>query len=174
MSGARSSGAPRALANLAGPAVLAALAVLAGAGCERRVEILGVGPWKLGKTTRKDATGICQPTELPDGRAGTWCFRQPPFGIGKKAAEVDLYFAGTADEAPLIELQLKVRGCNEDDIEAWLRQHFGAATEHRGTRAYWRTSRMFLAAFLPQDPGRCVLRMLPLSEGSEIERIKLL
>ncbi len=153
---------------------LALGAVALVAGCERKVEVTGFGPWRIGKTTRKDATGICQPTELPDGRAGTWCFRQPPFGIGKKAAEVDLYFAGTEPTAPLIELQLKVRGCVEDDVEAWLRRHFGAPYEHRGTRAFWKNDRMFLAAFLPQEPGRCLVRMLPLSEGSEIERIKLL
>ncbi|MEZ4360332.1 MAG: hypothetical protein R3B48_09135 [Kofleriaceae bacterium] len=152
-----------------------ALAGWAAGGCERPApEFTGVGPWSVVKTKRKDATGICQPTELPDGRAGTWCFRQPPFGIAKKAAEVDLYFLGAEPEAPLIELQLKIRGCVEGEVEAWLRQHFGAPYEHRGTRAFWRTSRLFLAAFLPQEPGRCILRMLPLSEGAEIERIKLL
>jgi hypothetical protein len=152
--------------------VLMGLLVLS---CEaRQSEFSGVGPWSVVKTTRKDASGICQPTELPDGRAGIWCFRQPPFGIGKKAAEVDLYFLGSEPTAALIELQLKVRGCVEDDVEVWLRQNFGAPYERRGTRAYWRNSRMFLVAFLPQDPGRCVLRMLPLSEGAEIERLKLL
>jgi hypothetical protein len=152
-----------------------AVAVAVAGGCEaRQPEFSGVGRWSVVRTQRKDATGICQPTELPDGRAGTWCYRQPPFGLGKKAAEVDLYFAGAEPTSPLIELQLKVRGCVEGDIEVWLRQHFGAPYEQRGTRAYWRTSKMFLAAFLPQDPGRCVLRMLPLSEGGEIERIKLL
>lgn len=142
-------------------------------GCERRVEILGFGAWKVGKTQRKEATGVCQPTELPDGRMGTWCFGQR-FAVAKRAAEVDLYFAGTAPESPLIELQLKVRGCDEAAVESWLRQHFGAPAELRGTRVYWRSKRMFLAAFLPQEPGRCILRMLPASEASEIERIKLL
>jgi hypothetical protein len=143
-------------------------------GCERNVEILGFGPWKVGKTERSQATGVCQPTELPDGRTGTWCFRQPAFPVAKKAAEVDLYFDGTAPQSRLIELQLKIRGCVEDEVEAWLRQHFGAPVEHKGTRAYWRSKRMFLAAFLPHEPGRCILRMLPTSETSEIERIKLL
>lgn len=155
-------------------ASLAAISLSSSACGPREREYLGVGPWKVGKTQRKDATGICQPTELPDGRAGTWCFRQPPFGINKKAAAVDLYFGGTEPTAPLVELQLQIRGCVEADVEVWLRQNFGAPYELRGTRAYWRTSKLFLAAFLPQDPGRCVLRMLPLSEGAEIERIKLL
>jgi hypothetical protein len=149
--------------------------VFGGIGCEpRKPEFSGVGPWSVVKTKRKDATGICQPTELPDGRAGTWCFRQNPFGVGEKAAEVDLYFLGSEPTSPLIELQLKVRGCVEDDVEVWLRQNFGAPYERRESRAYWRNSRMFLAAFLPLEPGRCLLRMLPLSEVAEIERIKLL
>lgn len=159
------------------PGLMAALTLgglLSLSGCERHPEFSGVGPWSVTKTRRKDATGICQPTELPDGRAGTWCFRQKPFGIAKKAAEVDLYFAGNEPSAPVIELQLKIRGCIEEDVEVWLRQNFGAPTEQRANRMYYRTSKMFLAAFLPQDPGRCVLRMFPLSEGAEIERIKLL
>jgi hypothetical protein len=155
--------------------LLVTASLVAGASCgKREPEFSGVGPWKVGKTQRKDATGVCQPTELPDGRAGTWCFRQPPFGINKKAAAVDLYFAGTEPTSPLVELQLQIRGCIEADVEVWLRQNFGAPYELRGTRAYWRNSKMFLAAFLPQDPARCVIRMLPLSEGAEIERIKLL
>jgi hypothetical protein len=154
-------------------ALLACLVALAA--CEaRKPDITGVGPWSVVKTKRKDASGVCQPTELPDGRAGTWCFGQKPFGLAKRAAAVDLYFLGTESEAPLIELQLTIRGCVEDDVEAWLREHFGAPVERRDARAYWRTSRLFLAAFLPQDPGRCVLRMLPLGEGAEIERLKLL
>jgi hypothetical protein len=151
------------------------IAAFALASCgDRQPEYSGVGQWSVTRTKLKDATGRCQPTDLPDGRAGTWCFRQPPFGIGKKSASVDLYFVGKEPTAPLIELQLNVRGCVEEDIEAWLRRNFGAPYETRDTRAYWRTPKMFLAAFLPQDPGRCVLRMLPLSEGAEIERIKLL
>lgn len=151
--------------------------MLAWSGCSREPDFSGVGPWSVTKTQRKDATGICQPTELSDGRPGTWCFKQKPFGIGvrePKAAAVDLYFLGKEPTAPLIELQLNVRGCDEEDIEAWLRKNFGGPYERRGTRAFWKTKNMFLAAFLPQEPGRCVLRMLPLSEGSEIERIKLL
>lgn len=155
-------------------ATLAAISLSSSACGPREREYLGVGPWKVGKTQLKDATGVCQPTELPDGRAGTWCFRQPPFGINKKAAAVDLYFAGTEPTTPLIELQLQIRGCVEEDVEVWLRQNFGAPFERRDTRAYWRNSKMFLAAFLPKDAGRCVIRMLPLSEGAEIERIKLL
>ncbi len=163
-----------ALATAIRPALAAALAILA-ASCAREPELSGVGQWSVTKTKLKDANGVCQPTELPDGRAGTWCFRQKPFGINeKKAAEVDLYFAGTEPTSPLIELQLKIRGCIEEDVEVWLRKSFGAPYELKGTRAYWRTPKMFLAAFLPQDPGRCVIRMLPLSEGPEIERIKLL
>lgn len=158
--------------RLAAALFLGGLAALAG--CERQPELTGVGPWSVTKTKRKDATGICQPTELPDGRSGTWCFKQKPFGLAKKAAAVDLYFAGDAPDAPLIELQLQIRGCIEEDVEVWLRQNFGAPTEQRPGRAFYRMKKMFLAALLPQDPGRCVLRMLPLSEADEIERITLL
>lgn len=158
--------------------MVAVLFVLLGVmACSREPDYSGVGPWSVTRTKLKDATGICQPTELSDGRIGTWCFKQKPFGIGvrePKAAAVDLYFLGKEPTAPLIELQLNVRGCDEEDIEAWLRKNFGDPYERRGTRAFWKMKNMFLAAFLPQEPGRCVLRMLPLSEGSEIERMKLL
>jgi hypothetical protein len=108
----RGHGSPGQLArpNALGAAVALAVVVAVLAGCKREPELSGVGPWSVTRTRRKDATGICQPTELPDGRAGTWCFKQKPFGVGRKAAAVDLYFAGNDPEAPLIELQLQIRG----------------------------------------------------------------
>jgi hypothetical protein len=33
---------------------------------------------------------------------------------------------------------------------------------------------MWIAAMMPSEPGRCLVHLLPIDEGSEIERIKLL
>src|SRR5262249_21720159 len=90
-----------------------------GMGCEgRQPEFAGVGRWRFTHTTLKDVTeGICQPTELGDGRKGTWCFAQTPFRIGSRSADVDLYFLGSEKTAELIEIQVKVRGCHEDELD---------------------------------------------------------
>jgi hypothetical protein len=118
--------------------------------------------------------GQCNPTDLSDGRKAIWCFALPPFKVGKRVAEVDAYFLGTDKSAPLIELQLKVRGCNEDEVERWMRERFGPPIETKSTREYWKNSFMWMAALLPQEPGRCVIHFLPLSENAEIARIKQL
>ncbi|NVB81904.1 MAG: hypothetical protein HOV81_26215 [Kofleriaceae bacterium] len=170
---------------------LAALAVLAvGSGCEgRKSEPSGIGNYKFGRTTRANIRdGICQPTELTDGRKATWCFALPPVKVGKRVAEVDAYFLGTEppdiaqmtpeqqkearNALPLIELQLKVRGCVEDETERWMRERFGPPIESKSTRVYWKNSFLWAAAFLPSEPGRCLIHFLPLSENAEIERIK--
>jgi hypothetical protein len=147
---------------------------LLAAACEgKQAEPTGVGRWRFGHTTVKDAReGVCQPTELNDGRKGTWCFTLPPIKIGKRVAEVDLYFLGTDATSPLIEIQLKVRGCVEDEVEQWMRQGFGPPIETKSTRAYWKNSFLWAAALLPSEPGRCLVHFLPLSENAEIERIK--
>jgi hypothetical protein len=135
----------------------------------------GIGHWRFNHTTRKDiTTGICQPTELGDGRSGTWCFAQPPFKIGSRTAEVDLYFLGSEATAKLIEIQLKIRGCHEDEIEHWLRTSFGPPVANKSTRGYWKNSFLWIAALMPSEPGRCLVHVLPLSENAEIDRIKQL
>ncbi|HEY3802350.1 MAG TPA: hypothetical protein VGL61_07070 [Kofleriaceae bacterium] len=137
----------------------------------------GIGPYKFGHTTAAMVhDGNCQPTDLNDGRKAIWCFALPPIKVGKHVAEVDTYFSMappyTKDDAPLIEIQLKVRGCVEDEADAWMRERFGAPIETKSTREYWKNSFLWAAAFLPSEPGRCVIHLLPLSENAEIARLK--
>lgn len=157
------------------PIVLAALALAAGGACEKKGEPAGLGRWTFTRSTLAHAkqSGRCQPTELSDGRKATWCFGLQPIKVGERIAEIDLYFAGAEDSAKLIELQLKVRGCVEEDLDRWLRERFGPPFETRASRAYWKNSFLWAAALMPSEPGRCLVHFLPLSEGAEIERIKL-
>jgi len=147
---------------------------VAAAGCEeKKGDYSGIGPWRFTSSTLKDATaGVCQPTDLSDGRKATWCFAQPPLKIGDRVAEVDLYFLGTEPDAKLIEIQLKIRGCDELALEQWMRTAFGPPIETRATRAYWKNSFLWAAALMPSEPARCLVHLLPLSENAEIERIK--
>ena len=107
-----------------------------------------------------------------DGRQGTWCFALTPVRIGSRSAELDLYFLGTDKDARLIEIQLKIRGCHEDELEQWMRSAFGPPIESRSTRGYWKNSFLWAAALMPSEPGRCVVHFLPLAENAEIDRIK--
>ena len=153
---------------------LAGLAAAAAPACHGRdPEYDGIGNWRFPHTTRKDITeGLCQPTDLSDGRKATWCFAQQPIKIGGRTAEVDLYFGGTEPTARLIEIQLKVRGCHEDELDQWMRSALGPPIETRPTRGYWKSSFLWAAALLPSEPGRCLVHLLPLSENGEIDRIK--
>jgi hypothetical protein len=136
-------------------------------------EFSGVGRFRFGHTTLADITdGICQPTDLNDGRKGTWCFAQTPLKLAGSTAEVDLYFHGVEKTAPLIEIQLKVRGCHEDQLEQWMRTSFGAPIDQRPARAYWKNAFLWAAALMPSEPGRCLVHFLPIAENAEIERIK--
>ena len=153
--------------------VIVAGGLALGACSGREAEPNGVGPWRFGHSTLSHVhDGVCQPTTLDDGRKVTWCFAQQPFKIGKHIAEVDLYFDGVDKTAPLIELQMKVRGCVEDELDQWMRAAFGTPIETKPTRAYWKNSFVWAAAMMPSEPGRCLVRVLPLSENAEIERIK--
>jgi hypothetical protein len=164
------------------------------AACEgRKPEPAGLGHLRFGTTTLANVhSGNCQPTELTDGRKATWCFAQTPIKVGQRSADVDLYFLGTEppplpadatkeqkdarklelEKLPLIEIQLKIRGCVEDEVDRWMRERFGPPIESKSTRLYWKNSFLWAAAFLPSEPSRCVIHFLPLSENAEIERIK--
>jgi hypothetical protein len=151
-----------------------ALLVLATLACTGRdPEYDGIGTWRFPRTTLKDITGgLCQPADLSDGRKATWCFAQQPIWIGGRRAEIDLYFLGTAPSAKLIEIQLKIRGCREDELDRWLRATFGPPIQTRATRGYWKNSFLWAGALMPSEPGRCLVHLLPLSENAEIDRIK--
>jgi hypothetical protein len=153
------------------------LLLLAIAGCNSAPEPSGIGHYLFGHTVASNIhEGNCQPTKLNDGRNAIWCFAMTPIKIGKHVADVDTYFLNTPpytdQTAPLIEIQLKVRGCVEDEAERWMRERFGPPIETKSTREYWKNSFLWAAAFLPSEPGRCVIHFLPISENAEIERIK--
>jgi hypothetical protein len=151
-----------------------AFALVLLAACGRAAEPSGIGPYVFGRTTWGSIhDGNCQPTDLEDGRKAIWCFALPPIKVGKRVAEVDNYFLGTDKSAPLIEIQLKVRGCVEDEVDRWMRERFGPPIETKSTREYWKNSFLWAAAFLPSEPGRCLIRVLPLTENAEIDRVKL-
>jgi hypothetical protein len=154
-------------------ALIPLLALLA-LGCEgRKPEAAGFGRWRFNHLTLDQVKeGKCQPTDLNDGRKATWCFAQTPYKVGKRTAEVNAYFLGTAPDSKLIEVQLSVRGCVEDDLEQFLRQSYGPPIEVKGNRASWKNSFIWIAAIMPSDPGRCLVHMLPVSENGEIARIK--
>ncbi len=153
-------------------------ATAASAGCKPKTEYSGIGRWSVTQTKLADARakGRCQPTDLPDGRKGVWCFGFPGVKIPGAGLppEVDMYFGSDADNATPIEIQYKIRGCNDEKLEAWVSTNFGAAIEKRPGRGVWKTGNMTLIGFLPESPGSCMLRMFPLSETTEIERIKKL
>ena len=171
-----------ALVAVAAVAALGALGALALSCNAREPEHDGIGSWRFPHTTLQNIKeGLCQPTDLSDGRKATWCFALPPIRIGpggrdgqdaKLSAEVDLYFLGTEPTARLIEIQLKVRGCREDQLDQWLRQGFGPPMESKPRRGYWKNSFLWVAALMPSEPGRCLVHLLPLSENAEIDRIK--
>ena len=150
---------------------IAAALLLVAACSSAPAEPSGVANWDVTKTKLKDATGRCEPDDLPDGRKGTWCYMQPPLSIGGQNAQVDLYFGGVDPEAALIELQLKVNACEPEKLDAWARTAFGQPAEHApGGRTYWQNRYAYV--LLIPNGGACMVRVLPLSEQKEVERIK--
>jgi hypothetical protein len=145
------------------------------AACEpKKAEPNGIGQWRFGHTTPKIARkyGLCDHTDTSTGRKVTWCHQMPPLKIANRNTTVDLYFDAHDDDANLIEIQLVVVGCNEDDLDRWIRTALGPPSETRSTRSYWQNSFMWVAALMPAEPGRCRMHFLPLSEKTEIERLK--
>jgi len=150
------------------------LCAVIAAGCASPApEYDGIGVWKVTRTTLKDATGRCEPTDLPDGRKGSYCFGQSPLKLAGAPTEIDLYFDGVEPTSKLIEEQLKVRGCREEPTLAFLRKLFGTPFGTKGAKVFWQNRFVFVAAIAPSDPGQCLIRVFPLSEIAEIQKIKL-
>ncbi len=159
-----------------GVALLMGVAALAAA-CSQRVEPNGLGPYRFGHTTAGSIrSGNCRPDTARDGRKIIWCMALPPIKVGARAADVDAYFLlappYTEKTAPLIEVLVSVRGCVEDEVVQWMRERFGPPAENKATRVYWQNSFVWAAAFVPSEPGRCLIHVLPRGESAEIERLK--
>lgn len=147
--------------------------MLSAGGCRsEKPEFSGIGPYHVKKLTLAQATGRCEPTDLPDGRKGTWCFGQPALSLAGQKAEVDLYFGAITPDAPVIEIQLQFRGCKEGALIEWLRHSFGVPVEERGTRMFWENPHVYVIGELPSAPARCAIRIFPKHEKTEVERIK--
>lgn len=150
-----------------------ALAACSSTGCSsERPQYSGIGPYNVKRTKLSDASGRCDPTDLPDGRKGTWCSLQPQLALAGRPADVDLYFLGTEPTAPVIEIQLQVRGCREDQLASYLRKSFGDPIEDRGTWIAWKNANVLVIGQLPSEPGRCLVRVLPRSEQAEFDRLR--
>lgn len=151
--------------------VLAALVACKG----KEGDYSGIGHWRFGVSTLKDAAsaGKCGGVKLADGRDATWCLGLQPMKIGQRSADVDLYFLGDKADAPLIEVQLKIRGCDEDEVDRFMRKLFGEPFETRQQpwREYWKNSFMWMLAQLPDAPAHCTVHFLPIEEKGEIERL---
>jgi hypothetical protein len=132
----------------------------------------GIGIWKVSRTTLKDATGRCEPTDLPDGRKGSYCFGQAPLKLAGATTDIDLYFDGTAPTSKLIEEQLKVHGCREEPTLTFLRKVFGEPSGTKGAKVFWQNHYAVVVAVAPSEPAQCLIRVFPLSEVSEIEKAK--
>lgn len=155
---------------------LCALGAL-GAACSQRIEPNGLGPYRFGHTTAANIhDGNCRPDTARDGRKILWCMALPPIKVGARAANVDAYFLLTPPyteaTAPLIEVLVSVRGCVEDEVVQWMRERFGPPVENKATRVYWKNSFLWAVAFVPSEPGRCLIHLLPVSEQAEIDRLK--
>lgn len=154
------------------PTLALVVGAVLGACASPAPEYDGIGAWKVTRTTLAHATGRCEPTDLPDGRKGSYCFGQAPIKLAGATTEIDLYFDGTAPTARLVEEQLKVRGCREEQTLAFLRKLFGAPSGTKGPKVFWQNRFVFVAAIAPSDPGQCMIRVFPRSETSEIAKVQ--
>jgi len=149
-----------------------AMALVVVAGCERKKQPAGIGPYHVKRLTLGKAPGRCDPTDLPDGRKGMWCYALPSVTVAGMKSDVSLYFGSSDPAAPVIEIQLQVGGCNESALSTWIRTNFGAPLEDRAKKVFWENANVYVVGELPAEPGRCLVRVLPKSERAEFERLR--
>jgi hypothetical protein len=152
--------------------VVALGAVGALGGCEREKQPAGIGKYHVKRLTLGKAPGRCDPTDLPDGRKGVWCYALPSLHVAGMKADVSLYFGSNDPAAPVIEIQLQVAGCKEAPLAAWIRSNFGTPIEERSTKSFWENANVYVVGELPAEPGRCLVRVLPKSERAEFDRLR--
>lgn len=147
--------------------VLAALCAvtLLGSCSRKKGEIDGIGEYRIGVTTVADGT-VC----TPRGEY-TWCSHNPGVAIGKRPADVDLYFAGTEETARAVEILVSVKRCDVPLLVKDLEEQLGPSKEIASKLMVWRNSKVVIVAQLPAESGRCEVNFLAHSETKRIAKL---
>jgi hypothetical protein len=146
---------------------LAAVAALA-ACSEHKAEFDGIGPWHIGKTTRKDGVRCDPVPKTPDL---VWCYLNPNITFAEQQATVDLYFHSNADDAPLAEILVDIQSCRPDGLDRALTSKLGVATEAHGHVLVWRGKVANIVAELPKADGECQISFLAPSETARLDEL---
>lgn len=141
-------------------------------GCKRKREYNGFGKWVIGKTKYAHAGGHCKPT------AGVvWCGDDPldkhrSLDLGGQSANVGLYFDHAEPSSELIEIELEIRGCNDQSLRSWMESTFGKPTETQGKKSYWKQRSTYVAATMPRDDLSCIINMVKADDAKRISQLR--
>ncbi len=140
----------------------------AAAGCKRaEPEIDGIGQYHLNKTQLKEGV-VCRP--IKDGL--TYCSNNPQIVIAEQVAQVDLYFRGTEDTAPLVEILVAVNRCKPNQIETALNSQLGAPGKTLEGKLFWEGKAAVIIAQLPASDGVCEINFVAPTEKDQIAHLK--
>jgi len=154
-------------------ALMALGATLLLAGCKRDHPIDGIGAYRFGKTTLADWGYPCQKNE----NGTTWCQNNPlekthNLDLGGQTGYLGALFGGTTDDAPLVELELFVDGCDVESLSSWLNREFGAPTETKEGAAFWKRKILFIAASLPPMGTECKINFVDAKNTERIGKLR--
>jgi hypothetical protein len=140
----------------------------AASGCKREeAAIDGIGQYHLNKTQLKDGV-VCRPIE--DGL--TYCSNNPQLTIAEQLAQVDLYFRGAEETAPLVEILIAVNRCKPQAIEMALNTQLGTAGTQLDNKLFWEGKAAVIVAQLPAPDGVCEINFVAPKEKERIAQLK--
>jgi hypothetical protein len=158
----------------AGFAVAALGAILVvSSGCKRENPIDGIGAFRFGKSTLGDWGYACD--KRKDGT--TWCQNNPlekshHVSLGGQDAYVGALFAGTADDAPLAEIELHVEHCKADELRSWLKHTFGDPTTEKEGAVFWKKKILYIAAKVPPSGSECDVNFVEAKNSARISELQ--
>lgn len=147
-------------------AVLAAAVALPALSCKREApEIDGYGDFHIGKSTLADGY-VCTPRgEL------TYCSNNPSPPLAGHRTDTDLYFRGTGDDAPLVEILVTASACDPAVVERELIEQLGQPDTDRDALRVWEQKSAKVVARLPAEPALCELIFLAPGETERFAQL---
>src|SRR5690606_25954586 len=134
--------------------------------CKREApEIDGYGQFHIGKSTLADGY-VCTPRgEL------TYCSNNPSPPLAGHRTDTDLYFRGTADDAPLVEILVAVNACKPAEVDKALREQLGEPDTDRDALRVWKQKAATVVARVPAEPALCEVIFLAQSETERLAQL---
>ncbi len=136
-------------------------------GCKRNQSIDGLESWRFGQTTAKDGVACSRRDQY------TFCSQNGSLKVAGFTGQVNLFFKGHGDDAPLIEIEIEFLRCQPKAILQELVKKLGTQVEQVTPQAVlWPGQKAMILARMPAEDGICLIHFVIPDDKQRLDALR--